>query len=204
MNNLVIIFLLLLIPLLKIYSQEPGTHSISSGVEEKSLIKLEKKDKITLFKDPLTNLMVKSEIDYRNYIHVNTHPQKPQVNNSFNIISSFRKNIHFGGFWEGYAIINFTPDVFIQPLDFVSIYASHNYSNYVPVSQLKENIKMLLAEGAAILAIDNAAKFLFTHNQIIQSVVNFTLKNIMIGMIKSNKKSLLEFKHYFYSVRIRF
>src|SRR5205085_9733266 len=70
-------------------------------------------------------------------------PEKPKLD----IVSSYRNNIHFGGFWNGYAILNFTPTMYIQPFSFISIYANHNFSNYVPLKDIEQNFKSLFIEG---------------------------------------------------------
>ena len=207
MIKLVIISFLLFIPLSILNSQGTTVSgSISPGVET-SIIKVEKKDKTTLFKKSENVLLVKSESDYREFIqYYSQHARVPEIN-SFNIVSSFRKNIRFGGFWEGYAIVNFTPDMFIQPFDFLSVYASHNYSKYVPIKSVKENFKSLAIQGAAILAIDNTVKFLLANNYMIQSIVSFAAKNLIIGMLSNpvkDKKKFIEYKYYFYSVKIKF
>ncbi len=98
--------------------------------------------------------------------------------------------------------------MFIQPFGFISIYASHNSSMYVPVKEIKENIKSLIIEGAAVMAVDNAVKFLFSFNNIAQSVSGFALKNIAISILRNSLKTssngMLEFKYFYYSVSIKF
>ncbi len=128
----------------------------------------------------------------------------------FNILSSsYRNNIRFGGFWENYAIINFTPSVYIRPLDFISIYANHRHSCFIPVEGIKEHAKLIIIQGAAVLAVDNAMKFLFGSGDIIPSVAAFAVKSIIINSLMSsvnnNKKNKIkDYKSYYYSVSIRF
>ena len=204
MRKLVIISFFLYFPVNYLIAQNLTVSGNAVSDDEVSLITVEKKDKTTLFKNTEDMLTLKSEVDYRAYMQNTMNQGKAPEIPSFNIVSSFRKNIRFGGFYEGYAIINFTPDMFIQPFGFINIYASHNFSKYIPITSIKENFKSLAIEGAAILAIDNSVKFLFSFNRMIQSIVSFAAKNLVIGMIKNEQKSLLEFKYYYYSVSIRF
>jgi len=122
------------------------------------------------------------------------------------LVSSFNNNFHFAGFWNKYAIINVTPQMYIKPFDFISIYANHSTSMYIPIAKVKEHFKSLAVEGAAVLAIDNSVKFLFSSKPLLQSVVNFIAKNIAISFIKKSfeGEKITEFKYYYYAVSIRF
>jgi len=205
--KLVLISFLLIIQASILNSQLIRISGNVTSACETSLIKIDKQDKNTLFKNAENVLLVKSESDYREFIQYYSQHAKAPDNNSFNIVSSFRKNIRFGGFWQNYAIVNFTPDMFIQPTDYLSLYASHNYSKFIKVSSIKENIKPLLAEGTAILAIDNIIKFLLANNQMIQSILSFAAKNLVIGLLNNSankNKNTPEYKYFFYSVKIRF
>lgn len=191
-----------------INSAAHDNHNVIS--EKGSVVEIVKPQKVTLYENIKQNMLTREETDFHSYIEnqrLNSRkPEKKSVN--LNIVASFRKNIRFGGFWQNYAIVNFTPDMFIQPFDFISIYASHNYSNYIPISSIKENIKSLALEGAAVLAVDNTIKFLLPYNHILQSLIGFAAKNIAIALVRNsfgnNNGSLLEYKHYYYAVSIRF
>jgi len=212
MIKLVISILFLHVVISNLHAQNTNSAApddYTSNSEKSSLIEINKQQKISIYENIRLNELIKIETDFRSYIQSLNLYSVPAENKSFNfnIISSFRKNIRFGGFWENYAIVNFTPDMFIQPFDFISLYASHNYSNYIPMTSIKENIKPLAIEGAVILAVDNTVKFLFSFNKIVQSIVNFTAKNILIGMIRNSmvyENKPLEYKYYYYSVSIRF
>jgi hypothetical protein len=142
------------------------------------------------------------------------HFFKPQRNNTkekspFSIVASFRKNVRFGGFWNKYAIINFTPSVLLKPNDFVDIYANHNYSCFIPIEGIKEHFKMLCIQGVSILAVDNAVKFIFGSDKMIPSIAGFALKTIIINSVmstinKGKKHKIFDNKYYYYSVSIRF
>jgi hypothetical protein len=134
---------------------------------------------------------------------------KNKIKQAFNIISSFRENIRFGGFWDKYAIINFTPSVNIKPFDFISINANQNLSCFIPVQGIKEHFKSLCIQGAALLAVDNSIKLLFGANRIIPSVAGYAAKNIIISLLrrmieKKSNNQVYSYNSYNYSVNIRF
>lgn len=125
------------------------------------------------------------------------------------ILASFRNNIRFGGFWEQYAIINFSPSFFISPFDFISIHGNHTTSYYIPTFEIKNSIKPLIIEGAAVLAIDNGIRFLVGTEGLVPAVVNFALKNIVFSCLKNNLKEYWGketdwYSSLYYSVSMRF
>jgi len=135
-------------------------------------------------------------------------PVQP-TKNPFNIVSSFRENIHFGGYWNSYAIINFTPNINIKPLPFISIYANQNLSCFVPITGIKEHFEFLCVQGASIMVIDNAFKLLFERNRILPALIGFALKNLVMAevMKKLNDgapNKLYSYRSYFYSMSITF
>ena len=125
------------------------------------------------------------------------------------IISSYRENIRFVGFWNGYAIINFSPSVNIQPFDFISVNANQNLSCFVNIHELKQNFRPLFIHGAAILVIDNSFKFLFGSGKMLPTVINFTAKNLIIALLDRtiasvDRNRMFGYNSYNYSVSIRF
>lgn len=152
---------------------------------------------------------VKSVELYRYQVDLMQKNKVIKEESSFNIISSFRQNIRFGGFWDRYAIVNFKPDMFIKPFEFLSIYAVHNSSYFIPITAVKEHFKLMALQSAAILAIDNTIKHFMPAGKIIKSVTGFLLKNIvmntMLGKIKSNgNDKIFEQGSYYCAVSIRF
>lgn len=141
-----------------------------------------------------------------------SNPDFPVVNKpvkqEFNIISSFRENIRFGGFWDKYAIINFNPSVNLKPVDFISIYANENLSCFVPVTEIKEYVKLLCIHSAAILAVDNSVKLFFNQNAWVAQAAGFIAKNLIISILKSQLNSRDEkiYNHdsYYFAVSVRF
>jgi hypothetical protein len=139
--------------------------------------------------------------------------EAPAQNNNdesvFSVLSSsYRNNIRFGGFWDKYAIINFTPSVFIKPTSFINFYANHSYSCFVPMDGIKEHVKSLFIQGAAILAVDNTIKLLFNPEDVIPKIAGFVFKTLIITeVIKTTNKNksnpMYEHKTYRYSISIR-
>jgi hypothetical protein len=124
-------------------------------------------------------------------------------------VASFRENIHFAGFWDHYAVLNFTPAVNLQPFDFMSINASQNLSCYIPIHGIKEHFGTLVAHGAAILAVDNSVKLFFGTGKMLPSIAGFVLKNIITTFItasfnKSSQNKVYSYNNYYYSMNIRF
>lgn len=128
---------------------------------------------------------------------------------TFNIVSSFRQNIRFGGFWDRYAIVNFTPDMYIKPFDFLSVYAVHNSSYFIPVKAIKEHFRLLAIQSAAILVIDNSVKHLMQAGKMIRTITGFLLKNIVINtllddILSRGSDRIFEQGSYYCAVSIRF
>lgn len=135
--------------------------------------------------------------------------RKLKEESTFNIVSSFRQNIRFGGFWDRYAIVNFTPDMYIKPFDFISIYAVHNTSYFIPIKTVKEHFKLMAIQSAAILAIDNSVKFLLPMSKMLKAIAGFVLKNVVINslmkdIINRGSDKIFEQGNYYCSVSVRF
>jgi len=171
-----------------------------------SIINIDNREKQQLPEKPELKMMENPELV------LNRIRSNPQQNTVYNfqfpktIISSFNNNFHFAGFWDKYAIINVTPQMYIKPFDFISIYANHSTSMYIPVAEVKEHFKSLAFEGTAILVIDNSVKFLLSSKPLLQSIINFFAKNLAINFIKKTfeENNIPEFKYYYYAVNIRF
>ncbi len=139
--------------------------------------------------------------------------EAPAQNNKeepvFNILSSsFRSNIRFGGFWDKYAIINFTPSVFIKPTSYINFSANHSHSCFVPIDGIKEHVKLLFIQGAAVLAVDNTIKLFFGSESVIPKIAGFVFKTLIITEVmktinKNKSNPMYEHKTYRYSISIR-
>ncbi len=179
----------------------PENHDNNSVIK----IKQDSKNVSSINKDdnPLDN----SDVLLHEYTNSQFQHKKTEVFHAPGIVSTFRSNINFGGFWAGYAIINFTPQMSIKPFDFINIYANHSSSMYVPITEVKSYFKSLAIKGAAVLAIENSLRFVLPPNQMVQSLTGFVLKNLVISLIERSlykPDAVLEFKNYYYSVNIRF
>lgn len=181
-------------------------NNLPDNAGNNSLIKLQKQTKPLLNDTKEQNPSEIANIQLLNNAYASMHIKQKDPSPPANIISSFKSNIHFAGFWDHYAIINFTPDMYVKPFEFISFYASHNTSIYVPISEAKSYVKSLAIKSIAIVAIDNTIKFLLPPNKILQSLAGFAAKNIIMSFLKttSASNSSLEFKYYYYSVSIRF
>ncbi len=145
-------------------------------------------------------------------IDLRFNKSKEKEEYSFDLMSSVGSNISFGGFWENYAVINFTPNVYVQPVSFISIYADHNVNCLIPVNEIKEYSKIIALQSLSILAVDNSIKLLFPSAQWVPQIISFAAKNLLINFIikPSIERSLnsvtplLEYENYYYSVSITF
>lgn len=169
-----------------------------NSAKEKSLMKIsapEKQDDIKTF------LMERRSI---------AKPQnRSKLQSAFTLVSSVRKNIRFAGFWKRFAIINFTPNVSLQPADNISLYANHTYSCLIPIKGIKEHFKMLCIQGVSILVVDNIEKFVFGGKKIIPAIAGFVLKTMIINSVmstinKGKKNKIYDNISYYYSVSVSF
>lgn len=156
-----------------------------------------------------TQIKSKSEELYRYSFDLLQKSKVLKEERTFNIVSSFRQNIRFGGFWDRYAIVNFTPDMYIKPFDFLSVYAVHNSSYFIPVKAIKEHFRLLAIQSAAILVIDNSVKHLMPAGKMIRTITGFLLKNIVINtllddILSRGSDRIFEQGSYYCAVSIRF
>jgi hypothetical protein len=172
----------------------------------KSLLSVESSKKESL---PETETELKSAELYRYSFDLLQKSKTLKEERTFNIVSSFRQNIRFGGFWDRYAIVNFTPDMFIKPFDFLSVYAVHNSSYFIPIKAVKEHFKLMAIQSAAILVIDNSVKHLMPAGNMIKSITGFLLKNIVINtllddILSKGSDRIFEQGSYYCAVSVRF
>lgn len=171
----------------------------SSSSEKISIVKPEKK---------VETAEIESKL-YEFQFNAFNRPEKNVVF-KFDIVSSFRSNIRYGGFWDKYAIVNFTPEMYIKPFDFISIYAIRSMSFWVPIDGIKQNFKSMALRSAAILAVDNSIKLFLGNEKIIGPVMGFLLKNLFLYAINKsesesdNKNNLKNYDQHYYAISIRF
>ncbi len=169
------------------------------SVEQLSIIKTEESINQLSFEKTLYDIQLSA---YK--------PGNKNIIPQLDIISSFRSNIRFGGFWDKYTIINFTPEMFVKPAEFISIYAIHSMSYFVPIDGIKQNFKSMALRSAAIMVVDNSVKLFLSASKIIGPVISFLAKNFLIYTINKmeketdSKNNLNNFSYQYYSVSIRF
>lgn len=140
------------------------------------------------------------------------HNKQPVKNEPLasGIVSSFRSNIRFGGFWDKYTVINLTPQMSIKPYDFISFYAFRSMSYFIPMSGIKQNFKSMAIKGISVMAVDYAIKFIISSGKVIGPLTSFIAKNILITVLNrvqqkdDAKNNLLNYDYQYYSVSIRF
>jgi len=180
--------------------------SVNTNNTSKYLLREDSKSKEL---DTETSEKTRSVELYRYTVDLMQKSKTVKEENTFNIVSSFRQNIRFGGFWDRYAIVNFTPDMYIKPFDFLSIYAVHNSSYFIPIKAMKEHFKLMAVQSAAILAIDNTIKHLLPASKMIKAIAGFVLKNVVINsllgkIISKGSDKIIEQGSYYCSMSIRF
>ena len=130
----------------------------------------------------------------------------------FDLVSSVGSNISFGGIYEKYAFINFTPNMFIRPADGIQIYANHNLLKVVPLEDINNAAGSLILQSIVLVAAENTINILVNERTWVSELVTFTLRNILIGMLvrpvvkTSNRKMIpwIQDESFYYSVGVRF
>lgn len=135
--------------------------------------------------------------------------QKNEQEEKFDPLSSFRSNIRFGGFWDRYAILNYTPALNIAPFSFMDISAYHNMSYFIPIKAVKEHFKSMAVQSAAVLGIETVFRYVKIFPPMMQQIISFFCKNAVLQFM--HKKVMNEgtdriFRqvNFYYSMRIRF
>ncbi|MEO8446444.1 MAG: hypothetical protein ABI528_03065 [bacterium] len=149
---------------------------------------------------PLKDLL-KQDVKVRFYIR----EQEPE--HKLDLMGSIGSNINFGGFWDKYAVINFTPQVYLKPLNFISIYSNRHLSCFIPAKSLKENLKDFILQSASVLAIDNTFKILCDKENLISDLLSFAAKNLLINLLikpSARKSEIPVYESFYYSMRITF
>lgn len=130
----------------------------------------------------------------------------------FDFVSSVGSNISFGGIYEKYAFINFTPNMFISPVDDIQIYANHNLVKVVPLEEINNAAASLILQSIVLVAAENTVNLIVNDRTWVSDLVSFTLKNILIAMIvrpvvkTGNRKMIpwIQDESFYYSVGVRF
>lgn len=190
------------------FSQElEGSQNINIITERPPLIENNLDENISILKkEPIDVVKTGSQL----YFFESFSQKKTEFYRNPDIVSTFRSNIRFGGFWDRYTIINFTPELNLKPADFINLYAIHNLSYFVPVDKIKQNLRSMVYRGTALMIIDYSEKLLNKSRDILASVLSFAAKVVIIEVINSFEKKndelnhLQHFDYQFYSISVRF
>ena len=126
---------------------------------------------------------------------------------SFNPIKSINGNIKFGGFYNNKVDLYFAPQMYIKPFDWIGIYAIRQKHVYIPIEEIKENIKPLAIETAGLVIIENVVNFFTLNDKLINGILNFALKNgftFLMQSLEDENKKLPKWEYYYCSIGIRF
>jgi hypothetical protein len=136
----------------------------------------------------------------------------PSTNNNErpekNLITSVSENIELGGFSGNFALINFTPKLNIEPVNFISISAIQNVSYFIPIKSFDKHLQLLFIQSTYILAIDNFMNLLYKTPTMIQSIVEFIAKNLVTALVNkfienNNINKTYSITNYYYSIKIK-
>ncbi|MBL8016567.1 MAG: hypothetical protein JNK43_04795 [Ignavibacteria bacterium] len=136
-------------------------------------------------------------------------PQRSEQEEKFDPVSSFRSNIRFGGFWDRYAIVNYTPALNITPLSFIDVSAYHNMSYFVPVKAVKEHFKSMALQSAAVMGIETVFRYIKIFPPMLQQIISFFCKNALLQfmqkrVLNEGTDRIFRQVNYYYNLRIRF
>lgn len=122
-------------------------------------------------------------------------------------ISSVDNNIQFIPLDNGFTVLNFTPRMQLNLSENITFGANHSSCMYIPVKSAKQNIGFFFIESAAVLAVDNSINYFSPFNNILNSIINFAAKSLLIvianNTIKNNLPKIQEHRQYFYSLNIK-
>jgi hypothetical protein len=107
---------------------------------------------------------------------------------SFDLVNSVNNNVKFGGFYGSYINILYNPEMYIEPMERVRVYALHQNSILIPFAKVKENIGAITMETAAMVGVESAVNFFFHDNAVLKGIFNFSLKHAALYLISSLSK----------------
>lgn len=210
LNKLVEVILVAALPSCVLFAQDGKPRKNSdSQIEQGSVNSLNSVGKISIIKKEESRINSLGNELY-GFQYFNQQNNSKSTEPDFDVVSSFRSNIRFGGFWDKYTIINLTPEMQIKPADFISVYAIHNTSYFVPIDGIKQNFRSMAIRSAAVMIVDNSMKMLMSSSKIIGPVIGFLAKNLLIYAVdkfekeSDAKNNLLNYDYHYYSVSIRF
>ncbi|MCB0727569.1 MAG: hypothetical protein KDD00_08895 [Ignavibacteriae bacterium] len=156
---------------------------------------------------------LKKEFYYRiDNLEFNSSKFKKKEDYSFDILGNFGNNVSFGGFYESFAVINFTPQLNIKPAGFISVYANHYLNVLIPISRAREVSNSVLISSVSMLALEYAADLLFRNENWLAEIAEFAIKNCLLNLslkpglknYDSSGENILQFDNFYYSMSISF
>ncbi|HMQ68939.1 MAG TPA: hypothetical protein PKA90_07985 [Ignavibacteria bacterium] len=160
-----------------------------------------------------TENTLRKEFYYRlDNLEFNSGRIKNDKNHSFDFLGNFGNNVSFGGFYESFAVINFTPQIYIKPAGFISVYANHYLNVLIPLSRAKEVSNSVLISSVSMLALEYASDLLFRNESWLAEIAEFTIKNCLLNLSlkpglknkDSSNENILQFDNFYYSISISF
>lgn len=211
MNNLLVkifrVSILSLFIISYLFSQSTKVKSVITQTETSVLINTDLNNNISITKENKVFSKTTELFMFEMFSHRNHQAELPFTQS---IVSSFRDNIRFGGFWDKFTIVNLTPSLNIKPAEFISLYAFHNLSYFVPLEGIRENIKSMAMRGGVLMAVDYAEKMFSNRKNILVPLISFAAKILLVNIINRTEKdrdkenNLLHYDYQYYSVSIRF
>lgn len=168
---------------------------------------------ISQFDKNSSKINKEKDLNYRlKILNLNYSSIKHPENNSFDILGNFGDNISFGGFYESFAILNFTPQLNIKPTGFLNIYANHYLNVLIPLSRAKDVSNSILLNSVSMIALEYVTDLFFRNDNWLAQIAEFAIKNCILNLslkpglknVTANNDSILQFDNYYYSFSIVF
>lgn len=147
-----------------------------------------------------------------NKIHFENLFRTETDNNSSGFFSDLTGNFNFGSITENYAYVSFTPKMYIQPADFISIYANHNLLKLFPITEMNKYAYSIFIQSLALAGTQKSFELLFESKSWLSDLAIFAAKNLVLNLVikpvtKPDNRELLPWiqdESFYYSVSIRF
>ena len=162
---------------------------------------------------PFTNTNLTKLIKYRiENLEIKHRSFENTDKRSFDVLGNISNNVSFGGFYENFALLNFTPQLNIDPAEFLNIYANHYYNIFIPLSRAKDISSSVIINSFSLLILDGTSDLLFEDKNWIAQIAELALKNCIINVFLKPKLTenqfsndkILHFDNFYYSLRIIF
>lgn len=137
---------------------------------------------------------------------------RQKKNNSGGFFSDLAGNFNFGSVTDNYVYLSFTPSMYIQPADFISIYANHNLLKLFPLTEMNKYAYSIFLQSLALAGTQKSFELLFNSKSWLTDLAVFAAKNLVLNLIikpvtKPDNRKLLPWiqdESFYYSVSLRF